>query len=79
MHIQKHGWLGWAKNGEKAGSAGCKFRMESIQIRLVPKGEAAPGSTANAYRTFSLSYTTHVQRQGWQSWVNAPATSGTTG
>lgn len=78
-HIQKHGWLGWTKNGEKSGSAGCAFRMESVQIRLVPKGGAAPGSTDNPYRKFTLTYTTHVQKQGWQSWVSAPNTSGTTG
>ena len=52
-HVQRFGWLGWAKNGESAGSEGYSFRMESMQIRLVPKGGDAPGSTANAFRSFN--------------------------
>ena len=49
VHIQDFGWLGWAKNGESAGSEGFSKRMETYQIKLVPKGEKAPGSTANAF------------------------------
>ena len=36
-HCQDYGWLGWAKNGEKAGSEGYSKRMEAIEIRLVQK------------------------------------------
>ena len=43
------GWLGWAKNGAPAGTAGYAKRLEGIEIRLVPKGQAAPGSTARSY------------------------------
>lgn len=45
-HSQTYGWLGWAKNGETAGTVGYAKRMEAVQIVLVPKGGAAPGSTA---------------------------------
>ena len=34
----KFGWLGWAGNNEKAGSAGYASKLCAFQIRLVPKG-----------------------------------------
>ena len=46
-HVQRYGWTDWAKNGQACGSEGCSYRLEGIQIRLVPKGNAAPGATAN--------------------------------
>lgn len=80
-HVSKLGWLGWAKNGEAAGSAGYSYPMEAIQIKLVKKGEAAPGSTSNCYveKGISVSYSTHVQNIGWQSFVSDGATAGTSG
>lgn len=50
VHAQNFGWMGWAKNGESAGTAGYSYRLEGIQIKLVKKGGAAPGSTANTYK-----------------------------
>ncbi len=49
VHCQNIGWMGWAKNGDPAGSAGFSYRLEGIQIVYVPKGGAAPGSTARAF------------------------------
>lgn len=37
-HCQRYGWLGWVKNGEEAGTSGLFYRMEAIQILLLPKG-----------------------------------------
>ena len=48
VQAQRYGWLGWAKNGENAGS-GEGLRLEAIEIRLVEKGGPAPGSTTNPY------------------------------
>ena len=45
VHAQSYGWMGWAKNGEEAGTAGFAKRLEGIQIVLVPKDGAAPGKT----------------------------------
>ena len=42
VHAQHFGWLGWAKNGQSAGTAGYSYRLEAIQIVLVPKGGSAP-------------------------------------
>jgi uncharacterized protein YjdB len=49
VHVQDIGWMGWAKNGESAGTVACSYRMESIQIVMVLKGDPAPGSTDKAF------------------------------
>jgi len=51
VHAQDYGWLGWAKNGENAGTAGLSKRLEGIEIVLVAKNGAAPGDTTRAYVT----------------------------
>lgn len=50
VHAQNCGWLDWAKNGEPAGTAGYSYRLEAIEIVLIPKGAAAPGATALAFK-----------------------------
>ena len=45
VHCQKFGWMGWAKNGARSGSAGYSRRLEGIQIVLVKKGNPAPGAS----------------------------------
>ena len=49
VHSQTYGWLGWAKNGEEAGTSGLAKRLEGIEIQILPKGSEAPGSTENCY------------------------------
>jgi len=49
VHSQNYGWLGWAKNGESAGTAGHSYRLEAIEIVLVEKGGEAPGSTTRSF------------------------------
>ena len=49
VHAQNIGWMGWAKNGQAAGTAGYSYRLEAIQIILVKKGADAPGSTSNHF------------------------------
>lgn len=78
-HVQSFGWLDWAKNGEKAGSSTYGKRLEAIQIKLVKKGESAPGSTTKAYQSPRIQYQTHVQSYGWQSKVSDNQIAGTTG
>lgn len=54
VHVQNLGWLGWAKNGERAGSAGYGYRMEAFVMQLVPKGGPAPGGVVGpAFRQAS--------------------------
>ncbi|MBR3316546.1 MAG: hypothetical protein IKG21_01830, partial [Atopobiaceae bacterium] len=45
VHAQRLGWMGWAKNGAKAGSEGQSRRAEAVQVVLVPKGAKAPAAT----------------------------------
>ena len=49
VHAQSFGWMGWAKNGEPAGTEGYAYRLEGIQIVLVEKDGPAPGTTKNAF------------------------------
>lgn len=81
VHVQNYGWLDWAKNGEAAGSSGYSYRLEAIQIKLVKKGASAPGATAKCYveKPMSVSYSTHVQNIGWQSFVSDGTIAGTSG
>lgn len=60
--MQKFGWLGWAKNGESAGTEAYSYRIEAIEIKLVEEGGPAPGSTANRFilREEPLSFHTPV-------------------
>ncbi|PZR54353.1 hypothetical protein DNL40_05505 [Xylanimonas oleitrophica] len=80
LHVQNIGWMGWARNGATAGTAGLALRVEAVQAVLVPRGGAAPGSTANASVTIpSARYRAHVQNVGWQGWVGQGGLAGTTG
>ena len=81
VHAQNIGWMGWAKNGASAGTEGMSLRLEAIQVKLVPKGGAAPGSTANAFRkpAATVEYQAHVQNIGWQAAVSDGAVAGTSG
>ncbi|MDD6790513.1 MAG: hypothetical protein PUE04_10470 [Lachnospira sp.] len=79
VHAQNFGWLGWAKNGEAAGTAGYSYRLESIQIKLVARNSSAPGNTDNAFPHYGVSYTTSVQNYGWQENVFDGGTAGTEG
>ena len=48
-HVEKYGWLGWAKNGQAAGTSKIGYRVEALQIRLVSKDASAPGANRNYY------------------------------
>ena len=50
VHCQRIGWMGWAKNGQMAGTAGYSYRLEGLEIVLVEKGGKAPGKTADCFR-----------------------------
>lgn len=44
-HVQNFGWLNWANNGEKSGTAGYGYRLESIKIKVLPKGMSLAETT----------------------------------
>ena len=51
IHMTDGEWLDWASNGGKAGSTDLNQRMNAIDIKLVVKGQNAPGSTEKPYVT----------------------------
>ena len=55
--------------------------MEGIEVQLVKKGEKAPGATKRPYILTkpSISYTTYVQKDGWQAYVKDGQMAGTSG
>jgi len=91
VHAQNVGWMGWAKNGMPAGTAAHAYRLEAIKIVIVKKGEAAPGSSSNAFfdkagfafgapeSEAAVLYRTHVQNIGWQNYMRDGESSGTSG
>ncbi|MFH5835254.1 N-acetylmuramoyl-L-alanine amidase [Proteiniclasticum sp. C24MP] len=48
-HVQRLGWLSWAKNGEKAGTAFYNYQIEAVEVKLVPKGEVFSGDVTESY------------------------------
>ena len=82
-YVSSLGWLGWAKNGAKAGSEGYEYAVSAIAVKLVPKGEAAPaakGSTTapTKSRAASIKYTTYMNGVGWKDYSYNGSYSGKT-
>jgi len=51
VHAQNIGWMDWARDGESSGTAGYGYRLEAIEIQVLPIGSPAPGATL---KTFSV-------------------------
>ena len=81
VYVQNRGWLGWARNGESAGTSGYGYRIEAIEIKLVPKYTYfdTGGVAYLEKKTTNVVYQTQVQNKGWLATVSNGATSGTTG
>ena len=62
-YVRDKGWLGWAKNGEAAGSTGGALPITAIRIMLIPQ----------------IRYSAHVQDKGWMNRVKDKEICGTTG
>ncbi|PKM71388.1 MAG: hypothetical protein CVU92_08680, partial [Firmicutes bacterium HGW-Firmicutes-17] len=39
------------KNGDNSGTEGFGYRLEAIEIKVVPAGSPAPGSTIRAFQS----------------------------
>lgn len=76
-----YGWMDWAKNGQYAGSEGQSKRLEGIEIKVVRRGEAAPGSTTRPYAgpAVGVEYQVNVCNHGWTSPVRNGALAGSIG
>ena len=67
VHSAEFGWLGWASNGDPAGSQGLARPVQAIEIRLQAKGSDAPGAENPAFMYTSLRYASHSAEIGWRS------------
>lgn len=93
VYTSELGWLGWAENGEVAGSIGYGYGIEKINICILPTSEEAPvnekepfveriavkKTAATQEISASIQYQAHVESIGWQKNVKDGATAGTTG
>ena len=79
MYAQGYGWLGWAKNGEDAGTAGYGYRLEAYQVVMLEKGDNSLDVTDDSFKYLKITYQSHVQDIGWMKYVNENEVSGTVG
>ena len=70
VHAQNIGWMGWTKNGVSAGTSKLGYRAEAVQIEILPKGSAAPGSTAKPYRDKLYANQAVKRSDGTYVWYN---------
>ena len=80
VHSAGYGWLGWAKNGDSAGTTGLNIQVEAVQIKLVAKGGDPGASSAPAFISEpALTLQAHVATLGWMNPVGNGSVAGTTG
>lgn len=90
VHAQEVGWMKWTKGAEGTdeesgwtGSEGLGFRIEAVQIKVVPNGEAVSDSAKYQFLTKkdmgSISYSGHQEYYGNLSSVADGTTLGRTG
>ena len=53
VKVQKYGWMGWAKNGAKAGVYNLGSKVTAYPVQLKKKGSSAPGYDNLSYVTSS--------------------------
>jgi hypothetical protein len=76
-YMQQYGWLSQVMSPQIAGITGQSLRMEAFQINVSPQ-YVGMDSCLCLYQP-KVYYRAHVQSIGWQSWVSAGQTAGTTG
>ena len=84
VHSADVGWLGWAHDGEDAGTIGFGHDAQAVQILALPKGSDAPGATDSAFLDHGddeadVVVRAHVENLGWTSCVKGGSIAGTTG
>lgn len=82
VHTHNIGWMGWTRDGSSAGTTGLGLPAEAFEITLVPKGNAAPGSTTmsfvdqNSYYGQPVATMNGAQARVRNSAFKTPATPG---
>ena len=80
VHVSNIGWLDWACNDQITGTS-YHYQIEAIQVKLVKKGNSAPGKTSDIFRgnKSGVSYSTNIYGQGWSNLVSDGEIAGTVG
>ena len=47
VHAQNYGWLGWARDGQAAGTTGLAKRAEAVEVQVLPQGQVPRGYDAS--------------------------------
>ncbi|MDO4798768.1 MAG: hypothetical protein Q4A01_12205 [Coriobacteriales bacterium] len=47
VHSQNYGWLGWACDGDPAGTTGLSKRAEAIEVQVLPQDQVPAGYDAS--------------------------------
>ena len=79
VHVQGYGWLGWAKNGEIAGTTELDLRIEAMEFKLVKKGTGEETGNSYKIKDARLRYQSHIRKIGNQEEKNEGEIAGTTG
>lgn len=82
VYVYGKGWMAWASNGNATGSSGYATQIQAVEIKVLPKTDSSiivGTGTQIMYTKEDVSYRTHIQSNGWQSFKVNGATSGTTG
>ena len=51
VSVPRLGWLGWAKNGQEAGTSGAGIPIEALQVVIQPKTAPAPAGSSGSFWT----------------------------
>ena len=80
VHVSTIGWMDWTSNGSPAGSIGYFYKIEAIEIKILPKDDTSITISNNAYKEYNnrILYSTYVQGGIWQDFVSE-GLSGTQG
>lgn len=78
VYSKTFGWLGWAKNGEDAGTTNLLEKLQAIEVKLVEKGTGEETGKSTMSREI-LTYSAHVSSVGWQNYVSEGMSAGTVG
>lgn len=83
VHVQKLGWMGWAKNGFAAGTLHLGLRIEAVELKLLPKDSEEDLISEDYFKTTTepapISYSAHIQKVGWVESENTDEIIGTMG
>lgn len=73
VHVSTIGWMDWTSNGAPAGSIGYYYKIEAIEIKILPKHDTSISTSGISYKEHGnkVLYSTYVQGGIWQDFVSS--------